>query len=167
MIALALLAAAAFQDIAALDRGVTAFTGRPIGQEGGARAAVDPRLRLAPCPMVSMAWRTEAHDAVVVTCTGPDWRVFVPVVMPARTTIIPASAPAPTAARTAEKVIKRGDPLTIEAGSDGFSITREGIAMGDAAAGERLMVKVDHARAPVQAVAVEPGRATLPGWSEQ
>ncbi|MFW2850853.1 flagella basal body P-ring formation protein FlgA [Sphingomonas sp. TX0543] len=167
MIALALLAAASFQDIAALDRGVSAFTGRPIGEEGGARAAVDPRLRLAQCPMVSMAWRTDAHDAVVVTCTGPEWRIFVPVVMPARTTVIssPASAQAP--ARNAEKIIKRGDPLMIEAGSNGFSIMREGVAMGDAAVGERLMVKVDTARMPVQAVAVEPGRATLPGWGEQ
>ncbi len=167
MIVLALLAAASFQDIPALDRGVAAFTGRPIGEEGGARAPVDSRLRLASCPMVSMAWRTDAHDAVVVTCTGPEWRVFVPVVMPARTTIISAPAAAPAAARNAEKVIKRGDPLTIETGSDGFSITREGVAMGDAAAGERLMVKVDNSRAPVQAVAVEPGRATLPGWTEQ
>ena len=166
MIALALLAAASFQDIAALDRGVAAFTGRPIGEEGGARAPVDPRLKLAACPMVSMAWRTDAHDAVVVTCTGPEWRVFVPVTMPARTTIIPApTAAAP--AKTAEKVIKRGDPLMIEAGSDGFSITRDGIAMGDAAPGERLMVKVDDSRMPVQAVAVEAGRATLPGWGDQ
>lgn len=167
MIALALLAAAvSFQDTAALDRGVTAFTGHAIGAEGGARASVDARLRLAQCPMVSMAWRTEARDAVVVTCTGPDWRIFVPVVMPARAAAAPPAAiPAP--ARNAAKVIKRGDPLVIEAGADGFSITREGIAMGDAAAGERLLVKVSDARLPVQAVAVEAGRATLPGWVEQ
>ncbi|WEK44673.1 MAG: flagella basal body P-ring formation protein FlgA [Candidatus Sphingomonas colombiensis] len=166
MIALALLAAASFQDIAALDRGIAAFTGRAIGQEGGPRATIDPRLRLAQCPTVSMAWRTDAHDAVVVSCTGPEWRIFVPVVMPARTTVIPAPA-AGAVARVAEKVIKRGDPLTIEAGSDGFSITRDGIAMADAAPGERLMVKVENAKAPVQAVAVEAGRATLPGWAEQ
>lgn len=166
MIALVLLATVAFQDIAALDRGVAAFTGRAIGQEGGARAVVDPRLRLAACPMVSMAWRTEAHDAVVVTCTGPDWRVFVPVVMPARAAAAPAAA-LPAAARNAEKVIRRGDPLTIEAGADGFSITRDGVALGDAAAGERLMVKVADGRMPVQAVAVEAGRATLPGWGDQ
>lgn len=167
MIVLALLAAAAsFQDISALDRGVSAFTGRPIGEEGGARAAVDQRLRLAQCPMVSMACRTDAHDAVVVTCTGPEWRIFVPVVLPARTTVISSPGGAPAASREAEKIIKRGDPLMIEAGSNGFSITREGVAMGDAASGERLMVKVDNARMPVQAVAVEPGRATLPGWGE-
>ena len=166
MIAHALLATDAFQDIAALDRGVAAFTVRPIGQDVGPRAVVFTRLRLAACPMVSMAWRTEAHDAVVVTCTGPDWRIFVPVVMPARATAAPAPA-ATVAARNAEKVIRRGDPLMIEAGSDGFSITREGVALGDAAAGERLMVKVADGRMPVQAVAIEAGRATLPGWGDQ
>ncbi|WP_298668538.1 flagella basal body P-ring formation protein FlgA [uncultured Sphingomonas sp.] len=166
MIALALLAAS-FQDIAALDRGVAAFTARAIGQEGGPRAAIDPRLRLTQCPTLSMAWRTDAHDAVVVSCTGPQWRIFVPVVMPANTTVISGAAAPGAVARNAEKVIKRGDPLTIEAGSNGFSITREGVAMGDAAVGERLMVKVENARMPVQAVAVEAGRATLPGWSEQ
>ena len=63
-------------------------------------------------------------------------------------------------------VIKRGDPVTIEAGQDGFSITREGVAMGDAPAGGRVLVRVADAKAPVQAVAVEGGRATLPGWPE-
>ena len=152
-----------FQDTAGLDRAVTAFTGRPLGEAGGARATIDTRLRLARCPTVSIAWRTDAHDAVVITCTGPDWRIFVPV--------IAAAAPVATAAtgsqpRTAAlpAVIRRGDPVTIEAGNDGFSITREGIAMGDAAPGARVLIRVGEARQPVQAVAIESGRATLPGW---
>lgn len=169
MIALLLaLGAAAFQDTAALDRAVAAFTGKPIGSEGGARAVVDPRLRLAQCPTVALSWRTDAHDAVVVSCGGPDWRIFVPVAMPPRATVIArgaAVAPLPTAA-AAEKVIRRGDPLVIEAGSPGFAITREGVAMADAAAGQRLMVRVDGGKMPVQAVALSPGRATLPGWGE-
>lgn len=170
MIALALaLGAVAHQDTAAIDKAVAAFTGKPIGSEGGARATVDPRLKLAQCPMVAMSWRTDAHDAVVVACSGPEWRVFVPVLMPPKATVItgtgapPAAAPA---AATAEKVIKRGDPLVIEAGAENFSITREGVALADAAVGQRLMVRVEANKMPVQAVAVAPGRATLPGWSE-
>ncbi|MGJ3628909.1 flagella basal body P-ring formation protein FlgA [Sphingomonas sp. MMS24-JH45] len=160
------MAAAAFQDTAALDRGVAAFTGRPLGAEGGARTPVDPRLRLAACPMVSMSWRTEAKDAVVVACTGPDWRLFVPVVAAPRAAPVPTARalPAPAAAVKAEPVIRRGDPVTIEAGSDGFSITRDGVAMADAAPGARLPVRVVEATAPVQAVAISAGRATLPGW---
>jgi flagella basal body P-ring formation protein FlgA len=165
MIALALLAAAAFQDTAALDRAVSAFTGRPIGSEGGARAIVDPRLRLAACPTVAISWRTEAKDAVVVSCSGPDWRLFVPVISAPR----PAPAAAPRAVAVAAPVkaapvIRRGDAVTIEAASDGFSITRDGIAMADAAAGARLPVQVGDGPKPVQAVALAAGRATLPGW---
>lgn len=169
MIALALaLAAAAHQDTAALDKAVAAFTGRSIGEDGGARAAIDARLRLQQCPTVALSWRTAAHDAVVVTCGGPEWRLFVPI----RTVAItPAVSHAPAAAAgnavaAAEKIIKRGDPLVIEAGSDGFSISREGVAMADAAEGQRLMVRVDGGRMPVQAVALAPGRASLPGWGE-
>jgi len=82
----------------------------------------------------------------------------------------PPDAPAAVAASfvpvaKAAPVIKRGDPIVIEAGTEGFSISREGVAMGDAAPGGRFMVKVDDTRTPVQAIAVDAGRATLPGWS--
>jgi flagella basal body P-ring formation protein FlgA len=158
--------AVAFQDTGGLDRAVSAFTSRPIGAEGGARTAIDSRLRLAACSTVALAWRTEAHDAVVVSCSGPDWRIFVPVIRPANAAP-PATAARPmTLAAKAEPVIRRGDPVVIEAGSAGFSISREGVAMGDAPPGGRFMVKVDDAKGPVQAIALESGRATLPGWGE-
>ena len=153
--------AAPFQDTASLDRAVASFTERPIGAEGGARTPVDPRLKLAACPTVSLAWRSDAHDAVVVTCSGPSWRVFVPVAR-AAPVLVPTSVAAP--APQGPPVIRRGDPVMVEAGTDGFSVTRAGIALGDAAPGARLAVKIDDAKGPVQAIAVESGRATLPGW---
>lgn len=166
MIPLFLLATAVpqFQDIASLDRAVAAFTGQPLGMEGGARTPIDARLRLKQCPAVALSWRSEAHDAVVVSCAGPDWRLFVPIRAPA---VAPAAAaPRTAAAVKAQPVIKRGDPVVIEAGSPGFSISREGTAMTDAAPGARFTVRVEDAKAPVQAVAVAQGRATLPGWGE-
>ncbi len=159
--------AATFQSTAALDRAVAGFTTHATGEEGGARAPVDPRLKLGPCPTVALSWRTPAQDAVVVACSGPDWRIFVPV---KRSAPVAGAAATPAAARMApparaQAVIRRGDPVVIEAGSPGFSIAREGVAASDAAPGARFLVRVEGARAPVQAVAVEPGRATLPGWS--
>jgi flagella basal body P-ring formation protein FlgA len=76
------------------------------------------------------------------------------------------AAPTPVAAAPAkaEPVIRRGDPIMVEAGAPGFSITRDGVAMGDAPVGGRLMVKVDPAKPPIQAVALESGRAALPGF---
>ena len=163
----ALAAPGPSQDTVAIDRAVASFTGHATGDAGGARAEVDNRLRLAACPMVSMAWRSDTRDAVVVTCSGPEWRIFVPlrVGAPAAPASTPALAAAPAPVRLAP-VIKRGDPVTISAGTDGFSITREGVAMGDAAPGARFFVKCEDSKNPVQAVAVEAGRATLPGWGE-
>lgn len=160
---------ATFQDTTALDRAVADFTGAPIGRTGGARAAVDARLKLAQCPTVALAWRTPAQDAVVVRCSGPEWRIFVPVMMPAaQATVVPGvTAPrAAAAAPAGPPVIRRNDPVTIEAGTAGFSITREGVALGDAAEGGRFLVRVEGAKGPVQATATAPGRATLPGWGE-
>jgi flagella basal body P-ring formation protein FlgA len=157
--------AAPFQDTVAIDRAVAAFTGQGTGVAGGARSTVDARLKLAACPMVSLAWRSDTHDAVVVTCTGPAWRIFVPVLIDAAAQKRSAPGAAAVPPR-AEPVIRRGDPVTIEAGSASFSIMREGVALGDAAPGARFLVKVEGGKAPVQAVAVETGRATLPGWIE-
>ena len=168
MIAALLLAAAApaFQDTASLDRAVSAFTGRPLGGEGGARTPIDTRLRLAACPTVALSWRTEAHDAVVVSCAGPDWRIYVPVTMAvgaAAARVQPAAYVRPV---KLDPVIRRGDPVVIEAGSPGFAISREGVALADAPQGARFLVRVDDTRQPVQAIAVAGGRATLPGWSD-
>ena len=77
MILLPLLLAAApmgtlpvFQDTGGLDRAVAAFTSRPIGAEGGARTAIDTRLRLAQCPTVSLARpmpsRTQAKYSISI-----------------------------------------------------------------------------------------------------
>lgn len=154
-----------FQDTETLDRAVAAFTGRPIGSEGGARTAVDPRLKLASCATLALAWRQDNHDAVVITCTAPEWRMFVPVLMPPP----PVAAPQPAATTPAAKpeiVIKRGDPVTVEVKTAGFSVTRDGVAMSDAPAGGRLLIDVVGPKKPIQAIAVEAGRATLPGYRE-
>ena len=155
-----------FQDTTAIDVAVAAFTGQAIGEEGGARTVVDPRLKLAACPLPELDWRGTNQDSVVVRCAAPAWRIYVPVRMPPQTAaVVAAVAPVATAPVKLEPVIKRGDPVTIEAGTPGFSITRDGIAMGDAAPGARFMVKVDPAKPPIQAVAIDSGRATLPGWT--
>jgi flagella basal body P-ring formation protein FlgA len=161
-------AAQDFQSTQLLDTIVGQFTGKTIGEPGGARAPVDARLKLDACAAPQLAWRSDAQDAVVIKCMTPEWRIFVPVNMiaqpkPAAAPRIAAAAPAPV---KAEPVIRRGDAVTLEAGAQGFSITREGTAMNDAAPGARLMVKVAEKVSPIQAVAVEQGRARLPGWGE-
>lgn len=165
-----LLAGAApggFQSTEALDRLVERFAGAPIGSEGGARAAVDKRLKLAPCADPQLSWRSAAEDAVVIRCQEPQqWRLFVPVIaLPRPAGAAPTRMAAPAVGKP-ELVIKRGDPVTVEAGAPGFSISREGIAASDAAAGARVSIKVDDKRPPIAAIALAPGRARLPGSGE-
>jgi len=166
-IALMLLASPAaaqnFQSTPLIDKAVAGFTGHAIGETGGARTAVDTRLKLATCPMVSLNWRTDSHDSVVVTCTDPQWRIFVPVMMPARPGLAATPTAAPVAAAKAAIVIKRGDPVTVVAGDGAFSVTRDGIATTDAAAGARVLIRVQDGKPPIQAIAVEPGKAMIPG----
>lgn len=159
-------AAADFQSTAVLDTIVGQFTGKRVGEPGGPRAPVDSRLKLQACPAPQLEWRNEAKDAVVVRCMAPVWRVYVPVnalPQPKAAPVIAAVAPAPI---KAEPVIRRGDAVSVEAGSAGFSISRDGIAMNDAAPGARLAVKVDDKKPPIQTIAVEPGRAKLPGFGQ-
>ncbi len=161
------VAAQDFQSTLVLDAIVAQFTGKPLGEQGGARTPVDKRLKLQSCAAPQLEWRSDAKDAVVVRCMAPAWRIYVPVNAAPQPRKAPlALAEAPVAPVKAAPVIRRGDPITVEAGSPGFSITRDGIAMGDAAAGARLMVKIDDRKPPIQAVALESGRARLPGWAE-
>jgi flagella basal body P-ring formation protein FlgA len=161
-----LAAAPEFQSTVVLDAVVAQFTGRQVGELGGARAPVDTRLKLAACPAPQLEWRNETRDAVLVRCMAPGWRVYVPVnAAPQPKPVSQAPSRAAPAVK-AEPVIRRGDPVTVEAGAAGFSITREGVAMGDAAPGVRLLVKVDEKKPPIQAVAVSQGLARLPGTGE-
>ncbi len=156
MISLLLLSAAP-TDLALLDRAAEIFAGARLGEPGGPLAPIDRRLKLGPCSeSPEFSWRAETRDAIVIRC--PDakgWRIFVNV----------KAAPAvATATVKAEPVIRRGDPIVLEATRDGFSVSADGVAMTDAAPGSRLQVKMEGAKAPVQAIAVEAGKATLPGW---
>jgi flagella basal body P-ring formation protein FlgA len=166
-------AAQDFQSTQVLDTIVAQFTGHTIGQMGGAIAPVDTRLKLAACAAPQLEWHTDAHDAVVVRCMAPEWKIYVSVLAPPRPKPV-AAVVAPAAAAPAvvtppvkpEIVIKRGDTVTLESGGPGFSITRDGVAMSDAPAGGRVMIKVDDKKPPIQAIAVEAGHAKLPGAEE-
>lgn len=161
-----------FQSTQVLDTIVAQFTGHGIGETGGARTPVDARLKLASCTAPQLSWYGDAKDAVVVRCMAPEWKIFVQVIAPPKPKVVAAPPPAPEKVERPAPppkpvaVIKRGDPVTIEAGSPGFSVTRDGIAMGDAVAGARLLVEVEKRKPPIQAVAIEPGRVQLPGWAE-
>jgi len=155
---LAILAAASagYADLASIDREVAGFTGAEIGQSGGAMAPVDRRLRLAPCASpLSLTWRTQNHESVVVQCGDPgSWRLFVPV-----------KRETPGQGQGGAPVINRGDGISIAVNGEGFSVAQPGEAMEAGAVGSWIRVRPINAKQgaePMRAQVVRPGLVSLP-----
>lgn len=110
----------------------------------GKTALVDPRLLLPACPRPDFAMATGGRS-VLVRCSAPDWRVFIPVgeggaiSAPASTLATAPNAgaigvPLDVAERTSRPApaVRRGDQVTVEVGGDGFVIGMATTADADA-----------------------------------
>lgn len=158
-IVLAILAAAPFADLAAIDRQVAAFTGAGIGAAGGAMQPVDRRLRLRSCASTpQLSWRAQRRDTVVVRCAEPGgWRLFVPVA-PSGGTGLQEVAALPA--------VKRGDAVSLAVEGDGFTVSRPAEALESGAVGTWIRVRPVTERGiaadPVRARVRRPGLVALP-----
>lgn len=140
-------AAAGITDLAEIDRAVAQFTGAPIGSPGGARQAVDRRLRLAHCPVAfALEWYGKARDTVLVRCPeAGGWRMFVPL-------------NAGAAGTQAAAAIGRGEVVTFTVSGRGFSLSRQVEAMDAGAIGDWIRVRAIGKRAePTRAQVLRPG----------
>lgn len=140
-------------DLAEIDREVAAFTGVPIGGAGGAQRGVDRQMRLARCTAPLEYEYYGQRTSVRVVCPDPaSWRVFVPLMQ--------ARAGAASAA-----LISRRDLIRVEAGGNGFRISRSGEALEDGAAGQMIRVRIDDGTRQgrtITAEVVEAGRVRVP-----
>jgi flagella basal body P-ring formation protein FlgA len=144
------VAAQGFEDPAAIDRDVGAFTGQPIGAPGGAARPIDRRLRLAACAApLALSWHGDTRASILVECPDPGgWHVYVAT-----------SAPAPGIARQtpAAPVIERGQSVTVALTGDGFSVSQPAEALESGAVGAWIRVRTQAKADPVQAQVVRPG----------
>jgi flagella basal body P-ring formation protein FlgA len=143
-----------FQNLDQIDSLVAQTVGANIGEPGGARSAVDRRLRLAACPQTP-AIEGPVFGAAVVRCDRLGWRIRVPLALaPAGQAGVPQQHAA---------LIKKGDPVQLVAGDSTFSVTRTMIADEDGAVGDMIRVREDKTTPPV-AGRVEPsGVVRIPG----
>jgi len=115
----------------------------------GAPVRVDPRLDIPACPNpIHIDWRGEDRRALLATCPATSWRLVLPV--SGGPSVVGRSAP----------LIRRGEPVTVEAAGPGYAIRIDAVAQGDGWPGERLMVKNLRSGALVP-VDVEEGGALL------
>jgi flagella basal body P-ring formation protein FlgA len=146
--------AAGFVDPAEIDRAVERFTGAPIGVAGGAALPVDRRLRLAQCRApLTLGWHGTRQNTVKVEC--PDqgsWRIFVAL----------SNAGSAAPAQRAERLVARGDAVSIIVRGPGFSVTQTGEAMEAGGQGEWIRVKPPGSAEPLRARIERPGLVTIP-----
>ncbi|MGB7408573.1 MAG: flagella basal body P-ring formation protein FlgA [Pontixanthobacter sp.] len=142
-----------FTNTVAIDREVARFTGAAIGTNGGARTAVDARLRLASCRApLDLALYGVRRDSVAVRCPDPGgWRIFVPLIRSAQS--------APIAERP---IIEKGDHLSVIIEGRGFSVVQTGEAIEDGAVGDWIRVQPPGKGEPIRARADRPGRVVIP-----
>ncbi|WP_121114701.1 flagella basal body P-ring formation protein FlgA [Croceibacterium ferulae] len=138
-------------DPAAIDGAVANFTGHAIGEPGGARQPVDRRLRLAACAQpLSLEWHGAGQASVLVRCPETGWRLFVPLTASQQAT---AAAPA-----AAEKVVVRGETVTVALRGRGFALQRQAEAMEAGAIGDWIRVRPAGRDAePLRARVIRPG----------
>lgn len=140
-----------FTDPATIDSAVTAFTGAPIGEVGGARVQADRRLRLAACAApLDVAWHGQSRSTLRVACNGPQsWRIFIATL-------------ADQQAAPSEPIVSRGDPITVVVHGRGFSVQQAGEAMDNGAAGDWIAVRTARDASPIRARIERPGLAIIP-----
>lgn len=161
--------AAEFENLDRLDSLVALTVGANLGEPGGPVAPVDRRLRLKPCPSTPKV-EGPVFSAAIVSCAETGWRIRVPLDMAAPADRAPMfagaagnrGAAAAVKPVPAEKVIKKGDPVELVAGSELFSVSRLMIADQDGAVGDMISVREDAKSAPVSARVERAGRVRAP-----
>lgn len=134
---LAMGAASPFEDTALLDDKVAVHLSANIGDAGGARAAIDTKLRLKRCPGAVQLSDTN-NNAVMVSCSDLGWRIFVPVL---RGQAGGQGSDSSQEDRTDEYVVLRNQPLTLVVRRPSFSISYGVVAQENGRIGDYIPVR--------------------------
>lgn len=130
---LSMAATPAFENTDTLDRQVAAHLNADIGAVGGARAAIDSKLKLKTCPG-RVRFSTTNTNAVLVRCPELGWRIFVPV----RAT---ESRSGGYNERVDEVVVQRNQPVTLVVNRPHFSVRYSMIAQRSGKLGDFIPVR--------------------------
>lgn len=157
LILLAAPASAAFQNLDALEARLIGALGARIGEAGGPIAPIDRRMKLAQCP-TNVTIDPPVLGAVALRC-ATSWRIRVPLKQ-----LAPPPVAAMAIAAKPEPVVRRGDPVDLIAGAQGFMVSVAATAQEDGAPGARIRVRTDGKSQPMFAEVIDAGRVRLPGF---
>ena len=125
-----------FEDTTKLDRKVAQYLGADIGDYGGARAPIDPKLKLGRCP--SGITITDARrNAVQVSCRKLGWRIYVPL------TEGGGNAGWRAGSRSGEYTVQRNQPLLLTIRRPNFVVSYSVVAQKNGYVGDFIPVRAD------------------------
>jgi flagella basal body P-ring formation protein FlgA len=141
--------AQAVEDLDQLDSRVQRLTGAAAGQQGGAVAPIDRRLRLVACPQpASIEW--SGSDSLAIRCPAIGWRLRVGI----------ASSSSGPQAR-AELWVHRGDTVEISVEGEDFDVTTTAISLDDGAKGQSVRLKLGSSGTQSSATVTGPGSVSF------
>lgn len=143
--------ATSFASPAAIDSAVSAFLGAEVGEAGGATRPVDRRLKLADCADGFLVdWYGRSGTTLQVSCPSRGWRIFVAT--------DGKDSPGNAAGRSLEKLVQKGETVSLVYEGRGFVLTRQGEALEPGTQDQWIKIKPigDNAR-PVRGQVVRPG----------
>ncbi|WCT73636.1 flagella basal body P-ring formation protein FlgA [Sphingomonas naphthae] len=153
------VAANPFEDLDRLERRLVAALDADIGQPGGPAAPIDRRMKLAACPKPAEI-DPPAMGAVAIRCVATGWRIRVPIQRLAGSVQTASYQPQ----QQAMPVIRRGDPVELQAALPGMTVSSGAIAQEDGGIGARIRVKTDPKNPPIFAEIVDAGIVRVPGF---
>lgn len=128
-------ATSSFEDTTLLDRQVASHLNAGVGEAGGALAPIDDRLKLKRCPASVQVSGTQ-RNAVLLSCPGWGWRIFVPVSRNGRQNNGRNDS-------SGAILIQRNQPVTLIVRRSNFSIRYGVIAQKSGKMGEYIPVRSD------------------------
>ncbi len=149
----AMAAASPFEDTVRLDQKVAVHLNAAIGDVGGARAAIDAKLKLKRCPGAVQFSNTN-KNALLVSCPNLGWRIFVPVQGG-------QSRQPDRATRKDEFVVFRNQPLTLVVKRPSFSISYNVVAQKNGKIGDFIPVRASRKSKMLMARVSESGTVEL------
>ncbi|QJB68009.1 flagella basal body P-ring formation protein FlgA [Parasphingorhabdus halotolerans] len=142
-------AAPPFEDTASLDRQVASHLGAGVGDVGGARAAIDPKLKLKRCANPVEISETN-RNALQLGCQNLGWRIFVPI-------RLGGNGGSQDGGSSNEPLVQRNQPVTLIIRRSNFSISYGVIAQESGAMGEYIPVRSDRKSKELMARISGPG----------
>ncbi|MEH6758252.1 MAG: flagella basal body P-ring formation protein FlgA [Parasphingorhabdus sp.] len=140
------------ESLPALEEQLAQFLGKSQGEVGGARQAIDGRLRLKKCPQLPEIEKRDEGMAVI-RCEPLNWRISIALVK---------QAASGSSSAKSQVVIKRGQPVLLIVRKDGFLVSRQMEADRNGGLGDIIPVRANRKSPPIMAEIIGEGRVSLP-----